>query len=85
MVRTKSKIYAETVHPDTLTAATEITVDQFVVGKGLTEIEGFNPGPNAILISNGDGTINVLSFNGQANKVIGTDDDGNIVLLEMVS
>ena len=51
----------------------------------IKKIKVFDPGPNTILISNGDGTVNVLSFNGQANKVIGTDANGNIALVEMAS
>lgn len=83
-VRTKSKVYGETVHEDAVTSQTTIVVDRFVIGNGVKEIREFIPGPNTILVSLGDGTISMLDFHGQTNKLIGTDEDGNIVLLEMV-
>lgn len=92
-VRTKSKIYGETVHEDAVTSQQpDIVVNRFVIGDGVKEIREFIPGPNTILVSFGslgggtivDGTISMLDFHGQTNKVIGTDENGNIVLLEMV-
>lgn len=88
MVRTKSKIYGEPVNPDTVLAETVIPVDQFILGDGNKMIKGFDPGPNAIVVvkfdSNADGTISILRFHGLQNMVIGTDDNGDVVLLEMV-
>lgn len=82
MIRTKTKIYGETNHPDTVLSSATIAVDKWLVGAGNKSVVGLTPGPNQILITNGDGTISVLDFNGQSNKLIGTNANGDIVLVD---
>jgi hypothetical protein len=68
-----------------VTSNATIVADYFLLGDNVKKMKGFDPGPNTILVSKGDGTMDVLSFNNQVNKVIGTDANGDIVLLEITS
>lgn len=82
MIRDKNKIYAEPNDPDTVLASNNLPSDVFVVGAGNKGIGSYSIPPNRILITNGSGEITYLDFNGQANKAIGTDASGNIVLID---
>ena len=82
MIRSKNKIYGEPNDPNTVLAPTSPSPNQWIVGDDLKNITAYLPGPNRILITNGTGQLTALSFSGQANKIIGTDDSGNIVLYD---
>jgi len=82
MIRTKSRVYGETNDPNTVESSGTITVNKWLRGGGNKTISGFTPGANHILITTGTGTISSISLVGQFNKLIGTDEDGNIVLID---
>lgn len=82
MIRTKSRIYGELNDPDTIESSATITVNKWLRGGGNKTISGFTPGPNVVLVTDGNGNISSLSLIGQYNKFICTDDEGNIVLID---
>lgn len=82
MIRTKTKIYAETNDPDTVLAGLTPANNKWITGAGNKLISSYDPGPNRILITDGAGGITALNFNGQSNKLIATDASGNIVLID---
>ena len=82
MIRTKSKIYAEANDPNTVTSLAAIVNNKWLRGKQLKRISNYTPGPNAILVIDELGRVSRLVMTGQVNKFIGTDAEGNIVLLD---
>lgn len=82
MIRTKDAIYGEVNDPNTVEASGTLTTDTTVVGAGNKGVQTLSYPPNRILIVKADGTLDLLDFNGLANKVIATDDDGKIVLID---
>jgi len=80
MIRSSAKIYGEVNNPDTVLATTELVTNKFIVGDGNKGIKVAEIGPNAMLISNEDGTVTGLDL--LPNKAIGTDEFGDIVLLD---
>jgi len=82
MIRTRSKIYGEANDSNTVEATHTTTVNKWLKGRGNKTIGGHIPGSNQILITDGSGNMSTLSLIGQFNKFIGTDDEGNIILVD---
>lgn len=82
MIRTKSKIYGELNDPNTVTSNIATQNNKFLIGDGLKKLITYTPGPNTILIVDALGRVGRLMLTGQTNKYIGTDGDGNIVLID---
>lgn len=84
MIKTNSRIYGEPNDPNTVIASTDLNINDtlnLIVGNGNKGVKAYTPGSNKLIISNGDGTLGVLDL-GVANKAIGTDSEGNIVLID---
>jgi len=84
MIRTKNKIYGEMNDPNTVLLPLEGLVDVWLQTDGNKAIKVFEPGPNKILIINGiEGAyyLGTLSWHGQIDGLIGTDEFGNIVFI----
>lgn len=86
MIRSKNKIHGEVNDPDTALATVDIYIPKYLVGsgnKGLRNVDHATPGvTNQILIVNADGTIGLLSFDEQHDKLIATNEVGDIVLID---
>ena len=77
MIRDKNKIYGEANNPNTVLASGTLTENQLIVGAGNKGIKTLlSTGKNIIWIQNG--IVQLLPFTA-ANKVLGTDADGNLV------
>lgn len=84
MIRDKNKIYGEANDPNTVLAAGTLGVDRYIVGAGNKGVKQFAPGAKRILITGADGLAGSFAF-GTPNKAIGTDGNGNLVLLDQVT
>lgn len=85
MIRIRDKIYAENNDPNTvLRANTSHNPGGLLIGLGNKSVRNFSAPVNvpAIILISNNGTVTNLNLNGQINKVIGTDNDGNIVLID---
>lgn len=77
MIRDKNKIYGEANNPNTVLASGTLTENQLIVGAGNKGIKTLlSTGKNIVWIQNG--IVQLLPFIA-ANKVLGTDADGNLV------
>lgn len=77
MIRDKNKIYGEVNNPNTVLASGTLTENQLIVGAGNKGIKTLlSTGKNIVWIQNG--IVQLLPFIA-ANKVLGTDADGNLV------
>lgn len=80
MIRDNNKIYGEVNDPNTVLSSGQLLPDKLVVGNGNKSIKTFDASSNSIIqILNGK----VVAFNiNMANKIIGTDENGNLALLD---
>ena len=81
MIRTVNKVYGEPNDPNTVLASTDLGVNKLIVGSGNKGIKAFTPGPNQLLITDGIGNVTALPLNA-GNKAIGTNEFGDIVLID---
>jgi hypothetical protein len=81
MIRTATKIYGEPNDPNTVIASTDLGVTNLIVGAGNKGIKAITPGPNQLFITDGTGNITTLAL-GVANKAIGTNEVGDIVIID---
>ena len=82
MIRTKDKILAEAIDPNTVVAGLTPPANKWIKGGSGKQLLTHNPGPNRILVTDGNGNISALSFHGQFNKLIGTDENGDIIFID---
>lgn len=82
MIRDNEKIYGEMNDPNTVLTTGTLESGKFVVGAGNKGVKTFDPGAKRILYTNASGEAQGFNFN-TANKVIGTDASGNLVLRDM--
>lgn len=84
MIRNRNKVFAEINDPDTITYDDEGYIDdqRFAMGAGWKKImtTGYLHEPNRLMILGPGGTLTSLSY--RRNVFIGTDEDGNIVLVD---
>lgn len=81
MIRTKHKIYGEKNDPNTVIAGGTLTDSALIVGAGNKGIKTLlSTGRNLIYVK--DGIVKQLPFTA-ANKVLGTDENGNLVWLDL--
>lgn len=81
MIRMSNKIYGELNNPNTIIANTDLGSGHLIVGNGNKGVKAFNPGPNQLFITDGNGNISTLALN-VGNKAIGTNEVGDIVLID---
>lgn len=82
MIRTKDKILAELNDLNTILSPNRLVVDDVIIGDGNKAINFFHHQiGKVLLISRKDGTLATLDIS-QPNKVIGTDENGEIVLYD---
>lgn len=80
MIRDKDKIYGEANDPNTVIASGTLVADNLIVGAGNKGVKTLlSTGKNIVWIRNG--IVQQLPFTA-ANKVLGTDADGNLVWLD---
>lgn len=82
MIRDKNKIYGEMNDPNTVIATGTLTPEMIIVGAGNKGVKTFDPGAKKIIYTDTSGIPKGFSYN-TANKVIGTDSSGNLVLKDM--
>jgi hypothetical protein len=82
MIRDRKKVYGEPNDPNTVLASGTLTANRLIIGDGNKGVKVYSPGSNCILITDENGVVSSLSFNGLANKAIATDGSGNIVLID---
>lgn len=86
MIRTKNKIYGEVVHPDTVTMTPLLPVFDnsalWVKGNNYKTITKLPLNTRRLLIADNNGDITELNLAGQTNKIIGTDEFSNIILID---
>ena len=85
MIRTKDKILTEPNDFNTIIYdAASTDANRFVIGAGNKGIKTthLNLGANRLMVVNADGILNPLELT--SNKIIGTDDQGNIVLYDKI-
>lgn len=77
MIRDENNIYGERNDPNTVLASGTLTQDSLIVGDGNKGVKSYtSTGKQLIYLRNG--TITELPF-AVANKVLGTDESGNLV------
>lgn len=81
MIRDKDRIYAEVNDPNTVLANGLLTNGQLVVGTGNKGVQTYTGSNKSLLYQDSSGNVNSLSYN-QANKLVGTDADGNLTLVD---
>ena len=81
MIRTANKIYGEINDLNTVLANSDLGTGKLIVGNGNKGIKTFTPGPNQLLIVNENGEVDTLPLN-LGNKAIGTNEVGDIVLID---
>lgn len=79
MIRDSQKIYGEPNDINTVLANNELGSNHYVVGAGNKGVKEYNPGSKRILLIDENGNATSISYD-MANKAIGTDENGNIVL-----
>lgn len=80
MIRDNSTVYGEANNPNTVLASGTLTENQLIVGAGNKGIKILlSTGKNIVWIQNG--IVQLLPFTA-ANKVLGTDESGNLVWLD---
>lgn len=80
MIRDKNKIYGEPNDPNTVVATGTLTANSLVVGAGNKGVKSLlSSGKTIIWVR--DGIVQQLPVN-VANKVLGTDENGNLVWLD---
>lgn len=82
MIRDKDQIYGEPNDPNTVLSETELPVDTFVVGAGNRGVKQFVPGAKRIIVTDSYGNASSISYD-IANKALGTDENGNIVMRDL--
>lgn len=81
MIRDKNKIYGEANNPNTVLADGTLLEDNLVVGAGNKGIKTLLSEGKAIIWVK-DGIVKQLPFTA-ANKVLGTDENGNLVWMSI--
>jgi len=84
LIRTKNKIYGEINDPNTVLLSENSLADMWLIGKGNKAIGNYAPGANKILIIDNIDNIfylSTLTWYGQSDGLIGTDENGDIVLI----
>lgn len=82
MIRDRNQIYGEPNDPSTVLSETELPSGCFVVGIGNRGVKKFEPGNSKLVITDKYGNASSLPYN-SANKVVGTDEDGNLVMRDL--
>lgn len=83
MIRDKNKIYGEVNDPNTVIATGTLQGNKLLLGSGNKGVKTYTPNINAKSLPylNADGTINKLSLNVGAHRVLGTDANGTFTTL----
>lgn len=81
MIRDKYKVYGELNDPDTVLSSGELPTNSFVVGAGNKGVKALIPGANKILTTDSYGNPITISYN-EANKFLGTDENGNLAMVD---
>ena len=80
MIRDKDKIYGEVNNPNTVIAGGTLTDGNLIVGAGNKGVKTLtSTGKQLIWVHNG--VVETLTISA-ANKVLGTDESGNLVWLD---
>lgn len=82
MIRDNEKIYGELNDPNTVLATGTLTNGKPIVGAGNKGVKVYDPGSKKILYLDASGLLNGFNYN-VANKIVGTDASGNLVLKDM--
>lgn len=82
MIRDNNTIYGEPNDPNTVLSESELPVNTFVVGAGNRGVKQFAPGAKRLLVTDSYGNASSISYD-IANKAVGTDENGNIVMRDL--
>lgn len=81
MIRSKTKIYGELNDPNTVIMPATSGNNRLLRGNDMRMLVPLQVGDKRLIIVQ-DGIVSGLNYGTQPNKVIGTDGEGNIVLLD---
>lgn len=82
MIRDNNRIYGEMNDPNTVLASGTLTANRYVVGAGNKGVKTVSPGAKRIMTTDSSGNVASFAF-GTPNKAVGTDANGNLVLLDI--
>lgn len=80
MIRDKNKIYGEPNDPNTVMATGTLTANSLIVGAGNKGVKSLLSSDKTIIWIK-DGIVQQLPIN-VANKILGTDENGDLVWLD---
>lgn len=80
MIRDKNKIYGEPNDPNTVIATGTLTANSLIVGAGNKGVKSLLSSDKTIIWIK-DGIVQQLPIN-VANKILGTDENGDLVWLD---
>ena len=81
MIRSKTKIYGDLNDPNTVIMPATTGNNRLLLGNDMRTLVPLQLGDKRLIIVQ-DGIVSGLNYGTQFNKVIGTDGEGNIVLLD---
>lgn len=83
MIRDKTKIYGEPNDPNTVLAEEVLTTGKLLIGAGNKKVKVLDLVGKQLIYQNSSGIASGFNYN-VANKIIGTDANGNLVLKDQV-